>query len=163
MAQRILGMGDVLSLIEKVQTSFDEKDMKSMQSRMLADDFNLDDYLTQFRQVKRLGPLKDIMKMIPGLSSLVGEQDMDIDPKAMGRAEAILSSMTKKERQKPQLLDGSRRKRIAAGSGTSVQDVNLLIKQFEQTRQMMKQLTSFAKGGGKKGKGRMPMPPFFRR
>ena len=163
MAQRILGMGDVLSLIEKVEASIDHKNMQSMQDRMFSNDFNLEDYLSQFRQVKKLGPIGEILKMIPGLSSLMGSQELNIDPKVMGRTEAILSSMTKRERQKPDVIDGARRKRIAAGSGVSVQDVNLLLKQFYETKQMMKQFANMAKGGALKGKGggkfRMPLFP----
>ncbi|MBI4862059.1 MAG: signal recognition particle protein [Candidatus Riflebacteria bacterium] len=161
MAQRILGMGDVLSLIEKVQTSFDEQGMRQMESRMLSDDFNLEDFLNQFQQVKKLGPLKEILKMIPGLSALTGGQEVDIDPKQLSHAEAIISSMTVKERKKPQIIDGARRKRIAKGSGTSVQDVNQLMKQFQQTKQMMKQFSSMSKAA-KKGKGRMRFPFFGR-
>ena len=162
MAQRILGMGDVLSLIEKVEQSIDQKNMQSMQDRMFSNDFNLEDYLAQFRQVKKLGPIGEILKMIPGLSSLMGSQELNIDPKIMARTEAILSSMTKRERQKPDVIDGARRKRIAAGSGTTVQDVNLLLKQFNETKQMMKQFANMAKGGALKGKGGKPlrMPPF---
>jgi len=161
MAQRILGMGDVLTLIEKVQSNFDEKNVKDLQSRMLSNDFNLEDFLTQFRQVKKLGPLQDVLKMIPGVSQLTGGQDVDVDPKMMGRAEAIISSMTRKERLKPQLLDGSRRKRIAKGSGTSVQEVNQLLKQFYETKQMMKQFSGMIRGA-KKGKGRFRLPFFGR-
>jgi signal recognition particle subunit SRP54 len=160
MAQRILGMGDVLSFVEKVQSTYDEKNLRDMQSRMFSDDFNLDDFLTQFRQVKKLGPLGDILKMIPGFSALAGGQELDVDPKELARFEAIICSMTPRERTKPAVLDGSRRKRIAKGSGTSVQDVNQLLKQFQDAKQMMKQFSGLARAGMRKGKGkfRFPMP-----
>jgi len=158
MAQRILGMGDVLSLIEKVEQTFDEGSMASMQDRLLADDFNLQDYLDQLRAMQRLGPLGEIMKMIPGMSNLLDRPEVNLDDAgvALKRAEAIISSMTKHERRKPSVLNGSRRKRIASGAGVPVQDVNQLMKQFDMAKNMMKQVKGLGKGllGGGKGKFR---------
>ena len=149
MAQRILGMGDVLSLIEKVESTFDEGSMQSMQDRLLADDFNLQDYLDQLRAMQRLGPLGEIMKMIPGVSSLMDRPEVNLDDAGamLKQAEAIISSMTKKERRKPSTLNGSRRKRIARGSGVQVQDVNQLLKQFDMAKKMMGQVKKLGKGG----------------
>ena len=149
MAQRILGMGDVLSLIEKVETTFDEGSMQSMQDRLLADDFNLQDYLDQLRAMQKLGPLGEIMKMIPGVSSLMDRPEVNLDDAGamLKQAEAIISSMTKKERRKPSTLNGSRRKRIARGSGVAVQDVNQLLKQFDMAKKMMGQVKKLGKSG----------------
>lgn len=153
MAQRILGMGDVLSLVEKVQSSIDQDTMMTMQQRMFSGEFNLDDFLNHFKQIRKLGPIKDVLKMIPGLSSMMPAEEMDVDDKVIKRSEAIIQSMTPDERKKVDLINGARRKRIAKGSGVSVQDVNQLLKQFTETREMMKQLTNFAKKGpGKLGK-----------
>lgn len=157
MASRILGMGDVLSLIDKVETSFDQKQMKQMQNRLLSDEFNLQDYLDQLKAVKKMGSLGDLLKMVPGFSQLAKMPDVDLDEgeKQLKRAEAIISSMTKGERSHPRLLGGSRRKRVATGSGTSVQEVNQLLKQFAQTKKMMKQFKGMA--SGKKPRGfKMP-------
>jgi signal recognition particle subunit SRP54 len=157
MAQRILGMGDVLSLIEKVESTFDEESMSGMQNRLMANDFNLQDYMEQMRAMKKLGPLGDIMKMIPGLSSLLDKPGVNLDGASdmLAQSEAIISSMTKKERLKPGTLNGSRRKRIASGSGTTVQDVNQLIKQFDMARGMMKQMKGLTGKGGALKKGQM--------
>ncbi|MCR5611460.1 MAG: signal recognition particle protein [Clostridiales bacterium] len=150
MASRILGMGDMLSLIEKAEQAFDEKKAMELTGKLRRNEFTLDDFLDQFEQVKNMGSLDELMGMIPGLntSKLKGAQ---VDTKAVGHMEAIIKSMTKAERAKPELLNASRKRRIAKGSGTSVQEVNRLLNQFEQSRQMMKQLT----GGRfkKKGKG----------
>lgn len=150
MASRILGMGDVLTLIEKAEQNFDEKKAIQMAERLKKNQFTFDDYLDQLQSIKGMGDLQDIAAMLPGMDSkaLKGAK---VDEKAITRTEAIISSMTKKERDNPQLLNGSRKKRIAAGSGTTVVDVNRLIKQFELTRDMAKQMT-----GGKKGKRKMP-------
>ena len=155
LAQRILGMGDVLSLVEKVESSINQNDMMSMQQRMFSGDFNLEDFLMQLKQIQKLGPLKDIMKMVPGFSQLpMG--DMDVDESVMKHNEAILLSMTREERRKEKVINGSRRKRIAVGSGTSVQEVNQLLKQFQQMKDMIKQLTGMAKRGKKKSRFRLP-------
>ncbi len=154
MASRILGMGDVLSLIEKAQESFDEKSAKDLEHKLRTSSFNLEDYMEQLGQLSKMGSLTDMLKMIPGVGSKLN--DVEIDEGAVKKAQAknvaIISSMTRMERRNPDILNASRRRRIAAGSGTTVQDVNLLLKQFEQTRQMMKQVM----GGGKRGRLRFP-------
>ncbi|MGE5629725.1 MAG: signal recognition particle protein [Caulobacteraceae bacterium] len=154
MASRILGMGDVLSLIEKAQAAFDEKKALELEKKLRNQQFTFDDFLDQLQQMKKMGPLSSIMEMIPGLNSskLKG---MEVDEKELVRVEAIIKSMTKKERQNPDMINGSRRKRIAAGSGTSVQDVNRVMKNFEQTKKMMKQFAGMEKDM-KKGKMKMP-------
>lgn len=140
MAQRILGMGDVVSLVEKAQETIDQKEAERLAEKMKKADFDLEDFLAQLQQMKKMGPLGNIMKMMPGMSGLqVGEKE----EKKLKRTEAIIQSMTKKERARPEILNGSRRARIAKGSGTKVSDVNALLKQFSQMRQMMKML----KGG----------------
>ena len=148
MASRILGMGDMLSLIEKAEQAFDEKKALELTSKLRRDEFTLDDFLEQFQQVKSMGSLDELVGMIPGLNAgqLKGAQ---VDPKAIGRVEAIIRSMTPAERAKPDLLNASRKRRVAKGSGTTVQEVNRLLNQFDQTRQMMKKLT----GGRMKKKG----------
>ena len=156
MASRILGMGDVLSLIEKAQEAYDEKQAMEMAQKMRNNDFTLEDFLEQMQQIKKMGPLKDLIGMIPGMSQL-NLNDVDVDPKAMAHIEAIIQSMTKEERQNPSILNGPRKKRIANGSGRTIAEVNRLLKQFEEMKKMMKQVNSLAKG--KKGKFRMP---FFR-
>ena len=152
MASRILGMGDVLTLIEKAEKAFDEKKAMELTQKLRKDEFTLDDFLEQFEQVKGMGSLDELVGMIPGLNSsqLKGAQ---VDTKAIARTEAIIRSMTPAERAKPDLLNASRKRRVAKGSGTSVQEVNRLLNQFEQTRQMMKQLTGgrFKKKGPRKG------------
>lgn len=148
MASRILGMGDVLTLIEKAEQNFDEKKAEKMAERLRKNQFTFDDYLDQLDQLKGMGDLKDIAKMLPGMDSKM-LKGVAVDDKAISRTEAIIRSMTAQERDNPGLLNGSRKKRIANGSGTSVSDVNKLIKQFELTRNMAKQMA-----GGKKGKRR---------
>jgi len=145
LASRILGMGDMLTLIERTQSVYSDEQAQELERKLLKSQFTLDDFLAQLRQVRKMGSLNEIMKMIPGLSKAM-PKDVEIDEKDVGRVEAIICSMTGRERMHPQILNGSRRKRIASGSGTQVQDVNRLIKQFEQSRQMMKQL------GGKRPK-----------
>ncbi|MDR3541232.1 MAG: signal recognition particle protein [Desulfosporosinus sp.] len=159
MASRILGMGDVLTLIEKAQESFDEKKAKEMEQKLRKQEFTLEDFLDQMQQMKKMGPLSSLLEMIPG----VGKQlkDVQIDEKDTAHLEAIIRSMTIEERRKPMIIKDSRKKRIAKGSGTSVQDVGRLLKQFEQMQKMMKQFASPSGmgmlGGGKKGKkGKKP-------
>jgi len=135
MASRILGMGDIVSLVEKAQQDVDIKDAEKLEEKMRQNTFDLEDFKQQLKQLKSMGPLGDIMSMIPGAKAI---KDVDIDEKRLTRIEAIINSMTLVERQKPQILNGSRRKRIAMGSGTKVQDVNQLIKQFRSMRKMMK-------------------------
>lgn len=137
MASRILGMGDVLTLVEKAQDAIDEKEAEKLQKKILKETFSLEDFLDQIKQVKKMGPLEDIMGLIPGMSKMKG---INLDEGAMGRVEAIISSMTRQERLNPDIIDGSRRKRIAAGSGTRVQDVNRLLKDFQQVRKLFKNM-----------------------
>ena len=157
MASRILGMGDVLSLIEKAQQNIDDKKMEEMERKLRESSFDLNDFLEQFRQVKEMGSIEQLVGMLPGVKP-GALKDAQIDEKALGRTEAIILAMTKKEREKPDIINASRKKRIAAGSGTSVEEVNRLLRQFEQMNKMFKQL------GGMTGKGkrrRMKMPFSF--
>ncbi|MDO7787192.1 signal recognition particle protein [Desulforamulus aquiferis] len=150
MADRILGMGDVLTLIEKAQANFDAEQAAKLNKKIRQADFNLEDFLDQMQQVRKMGPLEQVLGMIPGMGKLTKQlKDQQIDEKELGQVEAIIYSMTAWERQHPERIDGSRKKRIARGSGTRVQDVNQLLKQFEQTKKMMKQLTNMTKGGKK--------------
>ena len=141
MASRILGMGDVLSLIEKAEQAYDEKKAQELEKKIRESTFTLDDYLDQFAQIKNMGSLEQIMGMMPGMKP-GAFKDAQLDEKALARTEAIIKSMTKQERQKPELLNASRKKRIAAGSGTTVEEVNKLLKQFEQIRKLMKQFSN---------------------
>ena len=156
MASRILGMGDVLTLIEKAQSAFDEKKAAELESKMRKAEFTLEDFLDQFQQMKSMGSMQDILGMIPGMDAAkLG--NVEIDEKQTARMEAIIRAMTPQERRKPDIINASRRKRIARGSGTSIQEVNRLLNQFEASRKMMKQLTNMSKGGRfKKGKKRFP-------
>lgn len=160
MASRILGMGDVLSLIDKVQANIDEQEALDMAKKIRANDFTLEDFLSQMQQIKKMGPLKDLLGMMPGIPGM-GKLDLEsalngVDPqKEMARTEAIIQSMTKEERANPSILNGPRKKRIAAGCGRSIADVNRLIKQFEEMRKMMKQMNNMQKGKKRK-------LPFFR-
>lgn len=154
MASRILGMGDMLSLIEKAQENFDDKKAKELEGKMKSKSFNLEDFLEQLQQMKSMGSMKDLLNMIPGLNSKA-LKGVDLDDKELVYVEAVISSMTKKERLDPSIINGSRRKRIAAGSGMPVSKVNSVLKQFEQTKKMMKQFSSMGKMG-KKGKMRLP-------
>jgi signal recognition particle subunit SRP54 len=148
MASRILGMGDMLTLIEKAQKSFDVEKAEKMERTLRGEKkFDLEDYLEQFEQMKKMGDIGDVMKMIPGMSKLNIKQE-DIDTAEMARMEAIIKSMTREERRNPNVLNASRRRRIARGSGTQVQDVNRLIKQFEAAQQMMKQFGGMGKRRG---------------
>ena len=144
MADRILGMGDIVSLVEKAQEQFDVDEARKLQRKIAKNQFNFDDFLSQLQQIKKMGNVKDLVGMIPGMGKAM--KDVDLEDDAFNGIEAIIRSMTPDERQNPVLLNGSRRKRIAAGSGTSIQDVNRLIKQFEDTRKMMKMMSG---GGGK--------------
>lgn len=157
MASRILGMGDVLSLIEKAQEAFDESEAIELEKKLRENRFDLNDYLTQLQQMRKMGPLDKLLEMIPGMSSQL--KDAKIDEKEFNRVEAILRSMTNDERSDPSVLNASRRKRIAFGSGTSVQDVNRLMKQFDEMRKMIRAMTGAADSG--KRRKRMPNMPFF--
>lgn len=150
MATRILGMGDVLTLIEKAQTTVDEKKAKDLEKKMRTASFTFDDFLEQLGQVRNMGPLDEILAMMPGANKIKGMKNMQIDEKQISHVEAIIRSMTKEEKEKPEIMNASRRKRVAKGSGTSVRDVNRLIKQFEDMKKMMKQMTGMSKGKGKK-------------
>lgn len=140
MADRILGMGDIVSLVEKAQQQFDEKKARELQRKIAKNEFNFNDFLGQIQQIKKMGNLKDLAAMIPGVGKAL--KDVEIDDNACKGIEAIISSMTEKERVNPSIINGSRRKRIAAGSGTTLQEVNRLLTQFEQTRKVMKAATS---------------------
>ncbi len=144
MADRILGMGDIVSLVERAQEQFDEEEAKILQRKIAKDQFNFNDFLGQIKQIKKMGNVKDLMGMIPGMSKAM--KNVDIEDDAFKNIESIIFSMTIEERENPSVLNGSRRKRIALGSGTDIQEVNKLIKQFDETRKMMKMMT---KGGGK--------------
>ena len=145
MADRILGMGDIVSLVERAQEQYDEEEAKRLQKKIAKNQFDFNDFISQIQQIKKMGNLKDLASMIPGVGKAI--KDRDIDDNAFKSVEAIIYSMTPKERSNPELLNGSRRQRIAKGSGTSIQEVNRLIKQFDQTRKMMKMVA-----GGKMGK-----------
>lgn len=140
MADRILGMGDIVSLVEKAQEQFDSEEARKLQKRIAKDQFNFDDFLSQIQQIKKMGNLKDLASMIPGVGKAI--RDMDFDDDAFKNIEAIIRSMTPGERNDPSVLNGNRRKRIAEGSGTNIQEVNRLIKQFDETRKMMKMMTT---------------------
>ena len=158
MASRILGMGDVLTLIDKAQAAYDEKQAAELEQKMRQQTFTLDDYLEQLGQLKNMGNLEQLMGMMPGVKP-GAMKDVKIDEKAMAHTEAIIHSMTKAEREHPDIINASRKKRIAAGSGTSVEEVNKLLKQFEQMLKMMKQFTNMGKTKqGKRMLGRMKMP-----
>jgi signal recognition particle subunit SRP54 len=157
-AQRILGMGDVLSLIEKVEETIDQKQAEEMQRKLIEDDFTLADFRDQMRQLRKLGPLESILGMMPQMGPLKDLKNVKVDENEINRLVAIVDSMTPKERANHMIINGQRRKRIAKGSGTSVQDVNTLLKQYAQMRKMMK---SFTGGGGFLGKrlAKMKLPP----
>lgn len=158
MASRILGMGDVLTLIEKAQSETDEKEAMKLAKRLEENKFDLNDLLEQMRAIQRMGPLKQVIGMLPGIGSQIKDEQLDQGEVQLRRIESMIQSMTKDEKAKPAIINPSRKRRIAAGSGTKVEDVNRLLRQFEQMQKMMKQL------GGKKGKGkrrRMPMPPMM--
>ena len=146
MADRILGMGDVVSLVERAQEQFDEQEARKMSKKIATDSFGFDDFMNQIQQIKKMGNMKDLMGMIPGMGKAI--KDIDIDDDAFKHIEAMINSMTLNERQQPDIINGSRRKRIASGSGRTVQDVNNLLKQFTDMRKMMKMMQS---GGGRRG------------
>lgn len=156
MASRILGMGDMLTLIEKAQSSIDAEKAAELERKMRRAEFTFEDFLDQMEQIKKMGPIDQLLDMMPGMGKMKGMKDLKVDEKQMSRVEAIVKSMTIEEKRKPEILNASRRKRIAKGSGTSIQDVNRLIKQFEDMRIMMKQFSSMMGGkGGKGGKGKL--------
>lgn len=155
MASRILGMGDVLTLIEKAQSEFDAEKAKELEKRLRRAEFTLDDFLGQLKEMRKLGPLDQLLGMMPGMGNLKQLQGMRIDEKELSHVEAIICSMTPAERRNPAIIDGSRRKRIARGSGTSVQEVNRLLKQFHETQRLIRQLTGIERGLGK-GLGKLP-------
>jgi signal recognition particle subunit SRP54 len=144
MAQRILGMGDVMTLVEKAQSAYDESQAAELERKFRKQEFDLDDFLDQMRQIRRMGPLQNLLGMIPGLGKEL--KDVKLEEREFDRVQAIILSMTQQERRHPELIKGSRRLRIAQGSGTNVQAVKALIKQFEQMRKIMKQVSQ----------GRMP-------
>ncbi len=161
LATRILGMGDVLSLIEKAEATFDRDQAKEMERKIRSQEFNLEDFRQQLNQVRKMGPLQNVLEMLPGAGNLK-LSDADIDEKGMDRVDVIIGSMTVEERRRPSVINNSRRRRIARGSGTTVSDVNRLLKQFGQAQRMMKKMAKMAegmKGGGKGGgKGRRFLP-----
>ena len=150
-------MGDMLTMIEKAQESFDLKEAAKLEEKLRKQEFTLDDFLKQIRDVKKLGPIEQIIGMIPGLSSVKKQmKDVKVDEKEFSRIEAMICSMTPEERQNPSIIDASRKKRIANGSGTNVRDLNALLKQFESTRKMFKQFSEMTKRGGLKKKMKLP-------
>ena len=153
MADRILGMGDIVSLVERAQEQFDEEEAKKLTKKLARNQFDFNDFLTQIAQIKKMGNIKDLMGMIPGVGKQI--KDLDIDDNAFKNVEAIIYSMTPYERSHPDAINGSRRQRIAKGSGTNIQEVNRLLKQFEQTRKMMKNVANMPMG-------KMGMPKFKR-
>lgn len=155
MASRILGMGDILSLIEKAQANIDEKKAMELEKKIREQSFTFEDYLEQLQQIKSMGPLNQILNMLPGMGNLTKKMDVEINDKEVDYIQAIIRSMTKYERTHPHVLNGSRKKRIAQGSGRPIQEVNKLVKNHEQMQKMMKQFSDMSKGG-KKGKFKFP-------
>ncbi|HID64900.1 MAG TPA: signal recognition particle protein, partial [Anaerolineae bacterium] len=151
LASRILGMGDVLTLIEKAEATLDQEQALAMGKRLIQGEFDLEDFLGQLHEVKKLGPLSQLLEMIPGFSQLKTELTPELTDKQMRRVEAIINSMTVEERRNPRIINASRKRRIAKGSGTTVQDVNMLLGQFRQMRRMMKQIA------GGRGRGLLAM------
>lgn len=165
MASRILGMGDVLTLIEKAQTAFDAEEAKKMEKAFRKNEFTLDDFLSQLNQVRKLGSFENILGMIPGMGELkkkLGDVDVDMNGKEIKHIEAIIRAMTPEEKRNTKIINGSRRKRIAMGSGTKVQEVNKLLKQFDEMKKMMKKMSNMKQSNkkGKKGKGGFKLPFF---
>ena len=152
MAQRILGMGDIVSLVEKAQEQFDEKQAQALQKKIRKNQFDFNDFLNQLAQIKKMGNIKDLLGMIPGMGKAL--KDLDISNDSFKKIEALIQSMTQEERTNPEVMNGSRKKRIAAGSGNTIQEVNQFLTQFDQMRQMMKTMTKMGASGR-----RMPMPP----
>jgi signal recognition particle subunit SRP54 len=151
MASRILGMGDILSLIEKAEASYDEAKAAQLAEKLKTADFTLEDFQDQLEQMQKMGPLDEILRMIPGMGRIKGAGDMKVDEHRLRQVGAIISSMTPEERRNPEIIDGSRRRRIARGSGARVQDVNVLLRQFNQVKGFLKQFG----GGGKAGRRAM--------
>lgn len=160
MASRILGMGDVLTLIEKAQQEVDQEKAKELERKIRKMEFTLDDFLEQLEQVRNMGPLDELISMLPGAGRIKGLKDLKVDEKKLKQVEAIILSMTKEEKENPEMINASRRKRIALGSGTTVSDVNRLLKQFQDMKKMMKQMTSLAGKKGRKRGFRFPFGPF---
>ncbi|MBS4211873.1 MULTISPECIES: signal recognition particle protein [Neobacillus] len=160
MASRILGMGDVLTLIEKAQANIDEEKAKELEQKMRTASFTLDDFLDQLGQVRQLGPLDELLKMMPGANKIKGLNNLQIDEKQIAHVEAIIRSMTKQEKLHPEIMNSSRKRRIAAGSGRTVAEVNRLLKQFEDMKKMMKQMTGMQQKAKKKGGFKFPFKPF---
>jgi signal recognition particle subunit SRP54 len=144
MADRILGMGDIVSLVERAQEQFDEEEAKKLQKKIAKNQFNFNDFLNQIKQIKKMGNIKDLMGMVPGMGKAL--KNVDIDDDAFKGIEAIIYSMTPAERENPKIIDGSRRRRIAEGAGVEVKEVNQLLKQFAETSKMMKMMSG---GGGR--------------
>lgn len=160
LASRILGMGDVLSLIERAEQNFDKEAAVKMEKKLRKGEFDFEDFLNQMQQIKKMGPITELLGMIPGLSQLKQQIPADVTEKEMRKIEAIIRSMTREERRNPRIINGSRKRRIAAGSGVQVQDVNELLKQFRQMQRMMKDMGRFMGPGGKGG-GPFRLPPGF--
>ena len=158
MASRILGMGDVMSLIEKAQANIDEEKAKAMEQKMKKAQFDFNDYLDSMEQMRNMGGISSILNMLPGVGAKMKGQDLEsmVDEKDMARKEAIVLSMTPKERENPDLINPSRKQRIAKGTGVDIAEVNRFIKQFEQSRKMMKQMTGMVGKGGKRGGFKLP-------
>jgi signal recognition particle subunit SRP54 len=154
MASRILGMGDILTLIDKAQVDFDENKAREMERKFKKAEFDYNDFLEQMQQVKKMGGISDMLSMLPGMGKQL--KDVDIDENALGRTEAIVYSMTKKERSNPDIINLARKKRIAAGAGVDISEVNALVKQFDQMKKMMKQMSGMMGKGGKRGGFKMP-------
>jgi len=144
MADRILGMGDIVSLVEKAQEQYDEQEAQKLQKKIAKNQFDFNDFLSQLQQIKKMGNVKDLMGMIPGMGKAI--KDVDLEDDAFKGVEAIIYSMTPDERENPAIMNGSRRKRIARGAGTDIQEVNKLLKQFEDMRKMMRTMRSGGKG-----------------
>ncbi|MBI3947961.1 MAG: signal recognition particle protein, partial [Armatimonadetes bacterium] len=158
MANRILGMGDMLTFIERATEALSKEQERELEERLRAKDFNLEDYLEQLAAVKRMGPLDQILGMIPGMANLMGRRQVDVDEGRLKKVEAIIHSMTVEERRRPGVINGSRRRRIARGSGTSVQDVNQMLNQFEQMKKVLRQFTEME--SGKRRQPRLTSFPF---
>ncbi|SIT67474.1 signal recognition particle protein [Edaphobacillus lindanitolerans] len=150
MASRILGMGDVMSLIEKAQSGVDEQKAKELEQKFREQSFTFDDFLEQLEQVKKMGPLDELLKMLPGAGKIKGLENAKVDEGQMARVEAVIKSMTTKEKSNPEIINSSRKKRIARGSGTSIQEVNRLLKQFDEMKKMMKQMSAMQQGKSRK-------------
>jgi signal recognition particle subunit SRP54 len=153
-------MGDVLSLIEKAQMNVDEEKAKELEQKMRTASFTLDDFLEQLGQVRNMGPLDELLKMMPGANKIKGLNNLQIEEKQISHVEAIIQSMTKEEKTHPEIINANRRKRIAKGSGRTVPEVNRLLKQFEDMKKMMKQMTGMQQKGKKKGGFKLPFNPF---